>query len=74
MAKIVNLRLVKKQAARVAARAKGDENAAKHGQTLANRGLMQARAEQSARALDGHRRDTPATDVAAAPKPEQDQP
>ncbi|MFE3838980.1 DUF4169 family protein [Pseudogemmobacter sonorensis] len=60
MAEIVNLRTARKQAARKAARAKGDENALKHGQTRAARDLAQARAEKTARDLDGHRRETPA--------------
>lgn len=57
MAEIVNLRQAKKQAARKAARAKGDENAAKFGRTKAERELQEARAEKAARDLDGHRRD-----------------
>ncbi len=61
MAEIVNLRSVKKQAARKAARAAGDENAAKFGRTKAERELDRARAEKSARDLDGHRR-TPEAD------------
>ncbi len=56
MAQIINLRTVKKQAARAAARTKGDENAAKHGQTKAERDLQKARAEQAARSLDAHLR------------------
>ena len=46
MAEIVNLRAKRKEAARKAARAKGDENAAKFGRTKAERDL------------DGHRRET----------------
>ena len=57
MAEIVNLRQAKKQAARKAARAKGDENAAKFGRTKAERELQEARAEKAARDLDGHRRE-----------------
>ena len=57
MAEIVNLRQVKKQAARKAARAKGDENAAKFGQSKAERELQQAKAAKAARDLDGHRRE-----------------
>ena len=57
MAEIVNLRQAKKQAARKAARAKGDENAAKFGRTKAERALQEARAEKAARDLEGHRRD-----------------
>lgn len=57
MAEIVNLRQAKKQAARKAARAKGDENAAKFGRTRAERDLERARAEKAARDLEAHKRD-----------------
>lgn len=57
VSEIVNLRQKRKEAARKAARAKGDENAAKFGRTKAERDLEQARAEKSARDLDAHRRD-----------------
>jgi Domain of unknown function (DUF4169) len=57
MAEIVNLRTVKKQAARKAARFQADANAAKHGRTKAERDLEKARAEKAARALDAHKRD-----------------
>ena len=59
MADIINLRTHKKQAARKAARAEGDANAAKFGQTKVARDLNTARAEKSARALDGHKLDRP---------------
>lgn len=58
MAEVVNLRRVKKQVARKAARAQGDVNAAKHGQTKAAVALQQARAEKAARDLDGKKRET----------------
>jgi hypothetical protein len=58
MAEVVNLRTAKKQAARKAARSTADANAAKHGRTKAERMLEEARAEKSARALDGHQRET----------------
>ena len=58
MAEIVNLRHKRKEAARKAARAKGDENAARFGRTKAERDLEQARAEKSARDHDGHKRET----------------
>lgn len=58
MGEVVNLRTAKKQAARKAARADGDVQAAKHGRTKAERELEKARAEKSARDLDGHRRET----------------
>jgi hypothetical protein len=57
MAEIINLRQVKKQAARKAARLVADANAAKHGRTKAGRTLEKARAENAARELDAHRRD-----------------
>ncbi len=57
MAEIVNLREAKKQAARKAARAKGEVNAAKFGLTKAERDLERARAEKAARDLEGHRRE-----------------
>lgn len=57
MAEIVNLRTVKKQAARTAARAKGHENAARFGQTKAERDLAKSKAEKATRDLDAHKRD-----------------
>jgi hypothetical protein len=57
MAEIINLRTAKKQAARKAARARGDENAAKFGRTKAERDLQAAEAAKSSRDLDGHRRE-----------------
>ena len=58
MGEVVNLRTVKKQAARKAARSDADANAAKHGRTKAERELEKARAEKAARDLDGHKRET----------------
>lgn len=58
MAEVVNLRIVKKQAARKAARSKADANAAKFGRTKVERDLEKARAEKAAKALDGHKRET----------------
>jgi phage protein D len=58
MAEIVNLRTIKKQAARKAARAEADANAAKFGRTRAERTLDKAQAEKAARDLDAHRRET----------------
>ena len=57
MAGIVNLRAKRKEVARKAARVQADANAAKFGQTKAERDLAQARADKSARDLDGHKRD-----------------
>jgi phage protein D len=56
MAEIVNLRQAKKQAARKAARAAAEVNAAKHGRTKAEKELERARADKAARDLEGHRR------------------
>ncbi len=56
-AKIVNLRLGRKRKAQAQARAKADANAARHGQTRAERTLRAAREELEARRLDGHRRE-----------------
>ena len=58
MGAVVNLRTVKKQAARKAARSVADANAAKHGLTKAQRALEKARAEKAAKALDAHKRET----------------
>lgn len=58
MAEIVNLRQKRKQAAREAARDKGDENAARFGRSKAERALEKARADKAARDLDGHRIET----------------
>ena len=57
MAEIVNLRQMKKQAARKAARAQADGNAAKFGRTKAEREMQKAQAEKSARDLTGHKRE-----------------
>lgn len=57
MADIINLRTVRKQKARSAALAKGNENATRFGLNKALRDLTKARAEKSARDLEGHRLD-----------------
>jgi hypothetical protein len=57
MAEIVNLRAKRKEAARKAARAQGDANAAKFGRTRAEKELDRARAEKAARDLDGAKRE-----------------
>ncbi len=57
MAEIVNLRTVRKQKDREAARARGIEAAAKSGRSRALKELEKARAEKEARDLDGHKRD-----------------
>jgi len=53
VAEIVNLRQVRKQKDREAARAKGIEAAAKSGRSKALRELEKARAEKAGRDLDG---------------------
>ncbi len=58
MAEVVNLRTVKKQAARKAARSLADANAAKHGRTKSERDLEKARATKATRELDAHKRET----------------
>lgn len=57
MAEIVNLRAKRKEAARKAARAQGDANAARFGRSKAERDLQAARDEKARKALDGHERD-----------------
>ena len=60
MAQIVNLRQVRKQNTRAAARVKGTEAAAKNGRSKAQKQLEQAQADKAARDLDGKLRDGPA--------------
>lgn len=57
MAEIINLRRRRKRAGREAARQAGDENAARHGRTKAERALEEARAEKAARDHAAHRRE-----------------
>ncbi|MFD1914382.1 DUF4169 family protein [Halodurantibacterium flavum] len=57
MAKLVNLRQVRKDRARTDKRAKGDENAAKFGRSKAERDQEAARAEKARAHLDAHKRD-----------------
>lgn len=59
MTQIINLRAARKAKDRLKKRAQGDENAAKFGQTKAERELEQARAEKARAFLDGHERDKP---------------
>jgi len=58
LAEIVNLRTVRKQKDREAARARGTLAAAKSGRSKALQKLEKARAEKEDRDLEGHRRDT----------------
>ncbi len=55
--KVINLRAARKSAARDAARAAGDANAAKFGRSKAQKRVEEADADRAARHLDGHRRD-----------------
>lgn len=55
---VINLRQVRKERARAEKRTKGDENAAKFGQSKAEKALSQAEAARLARGLDGHKRET----------------
>ncbi len=57
MAEIVNLRQVRKQKDREAARAQGIEAAAKSGRSKALKALEKARADKAARDLDGAQRE-----------------
>lgn len=57
MAEIVNLRAARKQAARKAARAEADANAARFGRSGSQKELDRAQADKAARDLDGHRRE-----------------
>jgi len=56
---IVNLRLVRKQKERAAARAKGHEAAALSGRSKALKALEKASADKTARDLDNHRLSDP---------------
>ena len=57
MAEIVNLRAVRKAKSKAEARAQGDTNAAKFGQTKAERALAKAQADKAKRDLDGAKRE-----------------
>lgn len=57
MSKVVNLNRFRKDKARSEKRAQADTNAAKFGQTKAQRRLTEAEAEKADRHLDGHKRD-----------------
>jgi len=54
---VINLRRARKQRAHKEKRRRGDQNAALHGRSGAERALTDAQAEQEARRLDGHRRE-----------------
>ena len=57
MAQITNLTRYRKDKARAEKRRQGDENAARHGRTKAQKAAEQADAERAAQTLDQHRRD-----------------
>jgi hypothetical protein len=59
MADIINLRSAKKAAIRAKARAQGDENAAKFGQSRAEKTAEKLRADKAKAQLDAHKRETP---------------
>ncbi len=57
MGKVVSLRQKRKQDARQKKRQQASENAARFGQSKADKRLQKAQRVQAARALDGHKRD-----------------
>ncbi|MBS0124443.1 DUF4169 family protein [Thetidibacter halocola] len=57
MSQPVNLNRFRKQKARDDKRRTGDENAARHGLTKAERALEKARREKAERDLDGHHKE-----------------
>ncbi len=54
---VINLRQARKTRERSAKRAKGDENAAKFGQTKAEKERIKAESAREARLFDGHKRE-----------------
>ena len=57
MSKVVNLRQARKAKARSKHRAEGDQNAALHGETKAQRQRRETNEERAVRTLDGAKRD-----------------
>lgn len=57
MKNVVNLRQVRKDRARSAARAEADANAARYGRSKAERAAQDGDAARQAKHLDAHRRD-----------------
>lgn len=55
--KIVNLRQIRKRKARDEKARQGDENAAAHGRSKAERSITDLRAVKAQRDLDGHKRE-----------------
>lgn len=62
MSRVVNLRTVRKQAAREGARAEAAAKAARHGESKPERAKRGAEATKAAAHLDGHRRERPKGD------------
>lgn len=62
MAEIVNLRRVRKDRARKAAKQEADSNAALHGRTKAQAELEAARAAKTLRDHEAHKREAPPED------------
>ena len=54
----VNLNKVKKERNRASRKARADENSVQFGQSKSSKELIKARAEQIARNLDAHKRET----------------
>lgn len=57
MAEIINLRLARKARNRSAAKARAEENRARHGRTRAEREAIEAESQRLSRTLDGARRE-----------------
>jgi len=55
MARVVSLKTVRKQKARAEKRQRGDQNAARHGVSKAQKSLDHAREDKARRDLDGHK-------------------
>ncbi|KEJ87989.1 DUF4169 family protein [Sulfitobacter donghicola] len=54
----INLNKIRKERGRAASRARADENAAKFGQTKAQKDAQKARLDKMDRHLDGHKKET----------------
>ena len=57
MSNVINLNKFRKQKTRAEKRAQGDENAARHGRSKADKALDAARAEKSRQDHEAHKRD-----------------
>ncbi len=57
MAEVINLRLARKARQRADSARTAEQNRARHGQTKAEREAARRAAEQSARRIDGHKRE-----------------